>query len=159
MADILTSNYSYVMPEVGASEDTWGQKLNQNWLDLDSDLKALADSVASISTNKADIDSPALTGSPTAPTVSPNTDSSTKIATTAFVQSALSNVDLSTKANIASPTFTGTVNAGDKMSLGSWSIWDSGGTLYFQYGSDNVFKIDSSGNITAQANVTAYGSV
>jgi hypothetical protein len=40
----------------------------------------------------APINSPALTGSPTAPTVTPGTDSSTKLATTAFVQSAISAV-------------------------------------------------------------------
>jgi hypothetical protein len=66
---------------------------------------------------------------------------------------------LNAKAPTASPTFTGSVNAGDSIVLGSWTIWDSGGTLYFQYSGNNVFKIDSSGNITAEANVTAYGTV
>ena len=66
---------------------------------------------------------------------------------------------LNTKAPTSNPTFSGSVNAGDRIVLGSWEIWDSGGTLYFKYGTNNVFKIDSSGNITAEANVTAYGSV
>ncbi len=75
---------------------------------------------------------PALTGAPTAPTVATAADSSTKIATTAFVQAAIaaasgggggtwgsisgtlsSQTDLSSalalKAPLASPTFTGTV--------------------------------------------------
>jgi hypothetical protein len=43
MADATTTNYGFVLPEVGASEDTWGGKLNQNWTDLDADLKALSD--------------------------------------------------------------------------------------------------------------------
>ena len=66
---------------------------------------------------------------------------------------------LDAKAPSASPTFTGTVNAGDKIVLGSWEIRDSGTVLYFAYGGNDVFKIDSSGNITAEANITAYGTV
>lgn len=46
MADTTTTNYAFVLPEPGASEDTWGAKLNQNWNDLDSDLKTIADAVA-----------------------------------------------------------------------------------------------------------------
>jgi len=46
MADGTTTNYGFTLPEVGASEDTWGTKLNQNWSDLDADLKSIADDVA-----------------------------------------------------------------------------------------------------------------
>jgi hypothetical protein len=77
---------------------------------------------------------------------------------TSNIQSQLNSLN-STKAPTASPTFTGQVNAGDSVRLGSWVIFDSGGTIYFQYNGNNVFKVDSSGNMTAEANVTAYGSV
>jgi Collagen triple helix repeat (20 copies) len=50
---------------------------------------AREDHVHPSDTTKAPLASPGLTGTPTAPTVTPGTDSSTKIATTAFVQSAV----------------------------------------------------------------------
>lgn len=66
MADSTTTNYAFVLPEVGASEDTWGTKLNQNWTDLDADLKALSDAAVTLTgtqtlTNKTLTD-PTITG-------------------------------------------------------------------------------------------------
>jgi hypothetical protein len=143
MADTTTTNYSFTKPEVGASEDTWGTKLNANWDSIDSSLKAVSDIANAAVTSLADL-------SVTATAAELN-----------YVDGVTSNVQtqLNAKAPTDSPTFTGTVNAGDKVNLGSWNIYDSGTTLIFQYGSTDVFKIDSSGNITAEADVTAYGTV
>ena len=38
MADSSTTNYSFTLPEVGGSTDTWGTKLNTNWSNLDQRL-------------------------------------------------------------------------------------------------------------------------
>jgi hypothetical protein len=38
MADTTTTTYGFTKPEDGASEDTWGDKLNGNWDDVDDCL-------------------------------------------------------------------------------------------------------------------------
>jgi microcystin-dependent protein len=43
MADALTPNFNFTQPEVGGSDDTWGNKLNTNWGSLDTLLKAKFD--------------------------------------------------------------------------------------------------------------------
>jgi uncharacterized delta-60 repeat protein len=70
---------------------------------LSGDLSGTADSptVPGLTT-KAPIASPSFTGNPTAPTQTVG-NNSTRLATTAFV-----NTAISTKANLESPTFTGT---------------------------------------------------
>jgi hypothetical protein len=54
--------------------------------EIDTELTAVASAISS----KADLNSPALTGTPTAPTASAGTNT-TQLATTAFVQTALSS--------------------------------------------------------------------
>jgi hypothetical protein len=83
---------------------------------------------------------------------------------------ARTNLGLTIGTNVPSPTGTGasgswninaaTASAANNITnSGGWSVTPSGTTLYFNYNGTNVAKLDSSGNFTALANVTAYGTV
>ena len=50
MADGVTVNYEFVQPEIGASQDTWGGKLNANWASADVVLFSLQGQIESITT-------------------------------------------------------------------------------------------------------------
>ena len=76
-------------------------------------------------------------GTSTTPTVG---DSSTKIATTAFVSAAA----VTSAAKIANS--------------GGWQVAPNGSYLEFSYNGTIVASLDTSGNFIAKANVTAYGS-
>lgn len=112
-------------------------------VDVAGDVQDLAVQVDTLLLTKAPLDSPAITGTPTAPTVS-NSDNSTKIATTAFVknQSYLTTTTAaSTYAPIANPTFTGNVGIGGAPSVkfhvqGGRSTFAAASepySVYFQY--------------------------
>jgi phage gp45-like len=81
-------------------------------------------------------------------------------------------VAVATKADLASPTFTGNVTGtfvgnvtgnvtGSSSSLATtnWTVLESGGYLYFRYGGVNKLRLDSSGNAVVTGNVTAYGTI
>ena len=51
-----------------------------------------------------------------------------------------------------------TAAAATTLATTNFSIVESGGKLYFKYGATNIASLDSSGNFTTLANITAYGT-
>ena len=80
-----TANYSWTKPTVGGDLDVWGGYLNA---DLDG-IDSIVHGIDVSNQTKAPLASPTFTGAPAAPTPIPQSDSSTKLATTAFVQGAV----------------------------------------------------------------------
>jgi hypothetical protein len=67
---------------------------------------------------------------------------------------------LSIGGNAATATLATTAtNAVKITNAGGWNVTPSGTTLFFNYNGTNVAKLDSSGNLTTLANITAYGTV
>ena len=65
--------------------------------------------------------------------------------------------DITTNGTLTTPTLTSavTITGGTE----SWTVTASGTNLTFAYNGTNVLRVDSSGNLTALANVTAYGTI
>lgn len=140
---------SITKPTVGGSENTWGTTVNT----------ALDDVVDVLNGNTAS--TPDLT------------EGSWKVGGTAITATAAelnytdgvsSNIQtqLNAKAPTASPTFTGTANIPTAnvttVDLGNWTISQSGSSLKFFYDGTARFALSSSGALTVENDVTAFGS-
>ena len=68
---------------------------------------------------------------------------------------------LGAKAPLASPTFTGTLAAPTAnvttVDLGDWTITQSGTNLVFSHSGTARFKLSSSGALTVEGDITAFG--
>jgi hypothetical protein len=95
----------------------------------------------------------------TFPTLNQNTTG------TAANITATSNSTLTTLSSLSLPgsqvssAVANATNATNITNSGGWSVTPSGTTLYFNYNGVNVAKLDSSGNFTTKADITAYGTV
>lgn len=140
---------SITKPTVGGSENTWGTTVNT----------ALDDVVDVLNGNTAS--TPDLTAGSWKVGGTAVTASAAELNHTDGVSSNI-QTQLNAKAPTASPTFTGTANIPTAnvttVDLGDWTITQSGSDLKFAYQGTDRLKLSSSGALTVENDVTAFGS-
>ena len=165
MADTTTTTYGLTKPEVGASQDSWGTKINNNLDDIDDLLDGttaiapnltagswkvggtavtataaelnLLDGATTAVSDLAPKASPTFTGTPAAPTASYGTNT-TQLATTEFVQSALRAVFPIGSVYINA---TDTTSPATLFGFGNWIEIGAGRVLVGQNASDSSFDV------------------
>ena len=134
---------------VGGSENTWGTTTNQALDDIVDVLNGNTASTPDLTAGSWKVGGTAVTAS------------AAELNHTDGVSSNI-QTQLNAKAPTASPTFTGTANIPTAnvttVDLGDWTITQSGSDLKFAYQGTDRLKLSSSGALTVENDVTAFGS-
>ena len=156
MADTTTPNYGLTKPEVGASEDTWGTKINTNLNLIDTQMK-VSDDRSAANTTVANAALPKAGGAMTGPITTNSTFDGVDVATRDAVLTTTTNTAnaANTTANAAATlTAVQTFTAGQR---GEVTALTDAASIATDLALSNNFAITLGGNRTLAnpSNITA----
>lgn len=151
---------SVTKPTVGGSEDTWGATINTA-LDtivngVNGTSGTISPDLSTLTINGVDITATAqqlnkLDG------VTVSTQEINYLSTvTSSIQAQLNAKAASDGATLTNATLAGTATVGT-IDLGDWTIAQSGTSLKFSYDGEDRFELKSTGELTVEGDVTAFG--
>ena len=149
---------SITKPTVGGSENTWGTTTNQALDDIVDVLNGNTASTPDLTTGSWKVGGTAITAD--AAEINKLDGVTATTAEINHTDGVTSNIQtqLNSKLGGSNTAATITTLTSTTIDLGDWTISQSGSSLKFFYNGTARFALSSSGALTVENNVTAYGS-
>jgi hypothetical protein len=151
---------SITRPTVGASTDTWGTTINTGLQALESTLNGTGTGKVTVAPDLSTLTINGTNFTGTAADLNKLANVTADAADLNLVDGSVANTVVNSKAVVygSSGEITGGAVTGTSFEIGDWKIYVSGTDLKFQYSSVDVFKLSTTGEVTAEGDITAFGS-